>query len=244
LGKLSDPLAFFGRGSGLPTKTQLSAWHDQVRDRALTTLLIVQCLLIFVAVPIAPLGIIASRLIEDIVAIVFAILVVFISRGLAATLIASVAVIFALAGSLLHWLMQSTEIKILAHAGSLGASIVVAYVVGRAVFGPGKVTGHRVRGAIVLYLDFGMIFATGYRVLWDLSPGSLSGLSAASEHSQVASTILYFSFVTLSSLGFGDIIPIHPIARSLANLEGIIGQLYPATLLARLITLELETSRR
>jgi hypothetical protein len=43
-----------------------------------------------------------------------------------------------------------------------------------------------------------------------------------------------FSFVTLTSTGYGDIVPMHPIARSLANLEAIIGQLYPATLLARL----------
>jgi hypothetical protein len=50
---------------------------------------------------------------------------------------------------------------------------------------------------------------------------------------------MYFSFVTLTTIGYGDITPIHPFARSLANLEGIFGQLYPATLLARLITLEL-----
>jgi hypothetical protein len=51
--------------------------------------------------------------------------------------------------------------------------------------------------------------------------------------------ILYFSFVTLTSTGFGDIAPVHPVARMLANLEGIIGQFYPATMIARLITLEL-----
>jgi Ion channel len=56
----------------------------------------------------------------------------------------------------------------------------------------------------------------------------------------VTANLIYFSFVTLTSTGYGDIVPIHPIARSLANLEAIIGQLYPATLLARLVTLELE----
>jgi len=54
---------------------------------------------------------------------------------------------------------------------------------------------------------------------------------------------VYFSFVTLTSVGYGDIIPLHPVARSLANVEAIIGQLYPATLLARLVTLELESRR-
>ena len=59
----------------------------------------------------------------------------------------------------------------------------------------------------------------------------------------MASNLVYFSFVTLTSVGYGDIIPLHPVARSLANVEAIIGQLYPATLLARLVTLELESRR-
>ena len=57
---------------------------------------------------------------------------------------------------------------------------------------------------------------------------------------RLTANLIYFSFVTLTSTGYGDIVPMHPIARSLANLEAIIGQLYPATLLARLVTLELE----
>jgi voltage-gated potassium channel Kch len=52
---------------------------------------------------------------------------------------------------------------------------------------------------------------------------------------------IYFSFVTLTTTGYGDIVPLHPYARSLANIEAVIGQLYPATLLARLVTLELKS---
>jgi hypothetical protein len=55
--------------------------------------------------------------------------------------------------------------------------------------------------------------------------------------------MLYFSFTTITSTGFGDIVPVHPLARSLANLEAIVGQLYPATLLARVVTLELQFRR-
>jgi hypothetical protein len=56
--------------------------------------------------------------------------------------------------------------------------------------------------------------------------------------------LVYFSFVTLTTIGYGDIAPVHPVARSLCNLEGVIGQLYPATLLAGLVTLELEDRRK
>jgi hypothetical protein len=62
--------------------------------------------------------------------------------------------------------------------------------------------------------------------------------------SKAYGSILYFSFVTLTSVGYGDIVPVHPFARTLSNLEAILGQLFPATLLARLITLELERHRR
>jgi Ion channel len=55
----------------------------------------------------------------------------------------------------------------------------------------------------------------------------------------LANSVFYLSFVTLTSTGYGDIVPVHPIARTLCILEAVIGQLYPATLLARIVTLEM-----
>ncbi len=55
--------------------------------------------------------------------------------------------------------------------------------------------------------------------------------------------MLYFSLSTLTTTGFGDIVPIHPFVRSMANLEAVIGQLYPATLLARLVSLHVATKQ-
>jgi Ion channel len=53
----------------------------------------------------------------------------------------------------------------------------------------------------------------------------------------------YFSFTTLTTLGFGDILPVSPLARSLAMLEGLVGQLFPVILIARLVAMELEYQR-
>ncbi len=115
---------------------------------------------------------------------------------------------------------------------------------GRAVLAPGEITRHRILGAIVLYLNFGMIFATGYRWIWESSANALSGIPAGTDAGSETGTILYFSFVTLTTIGYGDIVPINPFARSLCSLEGIIGVLYPATLLARLVSLQLATRNR
>jgi Ion channel len=56
--------------------------------------------------------------------------------------------------------------------------------------------------------------------------------------------MMYFSLTTLTTTGYGDIAPLNPFARSLANLEAIIGQLYLAITIARLVTLQLEDRRR
>jgi len=47
----------------------------------------------------------------------------------------------------------------------------------------------------------------------------------------------YYSFITLTTTGYGDIIPVHPVTRTLAMLEALVGQLYPAITLARLVSL-------
>ena len=57
------------------------------------------------------------------------------------------------------------------------------------------------------------------------------------------SQMVYFSLSTLTTTGYGDIVPVYPFARSLANLESLLGQLFPAIFLARLVTLEVADRR-
>jgi hypothetical protein len=72
-----------------------------------------------------------------------------------------------------------------------------------------------------------------------LAPNAFNGMTV-SDSPALASTMVYFSFGTLTTAGSSDIAPLHPIARSLWKLKAMIGQHYPATLLARLVTLETE----
>jgi len=116
--------------------------------------------------------------------------------------------------------------------------LVTAWVVARAVFGPGRITYHRVVGSILLYLPIGFVFVALYTLVSVLAPGSFTGLKV---HDGVSlpPDLVYFSFATLTTVGYGDLAPLHPFARSLSSLEAIVGQLYPATLVARMVSLEL-----
>ena len=116
-------------------------------------------------------------------------------------------------------------------------SITLGAVVGRAVFAPGAINYHRIVGAVLLYLLIALAFVALFVFVGVLVPKAFSGL-VLEDNASFASSAIYFSFVTLTTVGYGDIVPVHPIARSLCNLEAICGQLYPATLLARIVTLE------
>ena len=123
-------------------------------------------------------------------------------------------------------------------AAWLGISISFGVVVAEAVFGGGRITYHRIIGAILLYLLIALAFATLYIFVGLLLPEAFKGITFADDWG-VGSAAIYLSLVTLTSTGYGDIVAVHPIARSLCNIESIVGQLFPATLLARLVTLEL-----
>ena len=114
------------------------------------------------------------------------------------------------------------------------------------VYQEGHVTRHRIRGAVAAYLLIAMAFAFGYFLIEFLSPGAFhfpeSGPRLV-DLRMLATTFNYFSISTLTTLGYGDVTPVHPFARSLAMMEALIGQLYPATLIARLVTLHIATGR-
>jgi hypothetical protein len=122
----------------------------------------------------------------------------------------------------------------------VGMIIVVLWQVYR----EGPVTGHRVRGAIAAYLLMAILFAYIYIFVAAVVPGSFQLPAWVTEAGpDRAEVFFYFSMVALTTTGFGDITPIHPLARSLVMFEALIGQLYPAILIARLVTLELEDRR-
>ena len=94
-----------------------------------------------------------------------------------------------------------------------------------------NISADLIYGAIDVYLLVGLAFAAVYRVQVLLVPGAIDGLSAASNLGDT----LYFSAITLTTLGYGDIAPVSDGARMLAFCEALFGQLYIAVLLAKLV---------
>src|SRR5437588_10754599 len=97
---------------------------------------------------------------------------------------------------------------------------------------------------MVLYLSLATIFASAYGLIWELSPGAFANVFAQVGGPEEVGTMLYFSLTTLTTTGYGDIVAVDPFARSLANLEAVLGQFYLAITVARLVTLELQDRRR
>ena len=112
-------------------------------------------------------------------------------------------------------------------------------MIAHAVYAPGRITFHRLQGAVVIYLSLTTIFASAYSLIREFSPGAFANLAAHMSSPEEVATMLYFSLATLTTTGYGAIVPLDPFARSLANLESVIEPFYLAITVARLVTLEL-----
>jgi hypothetical protein len=117
-------------------------------------------------------------------------------------------------------------------------------VVAHAVYAPGRITFHRLQGAVVIYLSLATLFAAVYGLIWELSPDAFLNLVAPEGDPKEVAVMLYFSLTTLTTTGYGDIVAVDPFARSVANLESVLGQFFLAITVARLVTMELADHRR
>ncbi len=216
------------------TFPRFKVWQDALREPCLSVLLVMQFLFIFFVVPLTSEGTL-SRLVVDVFQLALALVSAFVVSGFGAT---RLTIILGFALTLATSIFTAVDpTRLLHYLGLFLFTSAVSFGVGKAVFSDGKVTHHRVQGAVVIYLNLSLIFATVFSFLYRFSPGSFS--QVASQPRLQFGQFLYYSLTTLTTTGYGDIVPLHPLARSMSNLESVLGQIFLATLLARLVNLQL-----
>lgn len=131
-------------------------------------------------------------------------------------------------------LLAFDAVAVMATSAAFGALLIAR------VLRDGRINIHRILAACGTFLLLGLAFAQAYKLLALFVPEAFAMGGVPVDEATMHYRFTYFSFVTLTSTGYGDITPIHPYSRSLAAFEAITGQLYLAVLIARLVGLEME----
>lgn len=134
-------------------------------------------------------------------------------------------------------------IGVLRTSVTLVAVLWMCWLVLQHVFRGGRITKARLQGAIAVYLLLAVAFGEAYWLILQLRPDAFHFDQAPAAMGGTRSSLFYFSLTTLTTLGYGDILPLKPVVRSLATMEGLIGQLYPAVLIGRLVSLQITATQ-
>ncbi len=131
-------------------------------------------------------------------------------------------------------ILEVTDLHYVQICIMLGFFVLTAWLAARQVLFTGSIDANKVIGAVCIFLLLGIIWAMLYLLVAGAAPASFNGLDAAKWYDNFPH-LAYFSFVSLTTLGYGDITPALPVARFLAYLEAIAGQLYIAIVVASLV---------
>ncbi len=140
----------------------------------------------------------------------------------------------------------------------VGASIIISqylvffgyimFMLGRYLLETEKVSANMIFASMCLYFLIGLVWTFVYYWIELSTPGSFTNLpeipDSVSREWFLLSHFAYYSSVTLSTLGYGDVAPLTRVARSWATMEAIIGQFYLAVVVARLVGLHVSTKRK
>ncbi|POY37957.1 hypothetical protein C3K47_05385 [Solitalea longa] len=215
-------------------------------DRSFSVVLVLLCIVIFLLSPLKSIGVpYADTLLELFLTVLLISGVFAVSERRAVRYPAVIIGVFSFVIKWLNTLNYDQDLTRLDLLLSMVYFTGLLIVILKRVLGEGKISVNRIEGAISAYLIIAILFSFSFRIVYSYIPNAFL-LHFSTEHlwvEDIAGHFTYFSFVTLTTTGYGDITPLHPFARSLAMLEGLIGQLYPAVLIARLVSMEIEARK-
>ncbi|UOK43218.1 MULTISPECIES: potassium channel family protein [Flavobacterium] len=119
---------------------------------------------------------------------------------------------------------------------SIAALLLLIILVLIKVFEPGPVTIFRVVGSVVVYMLMANLWSIIYLYIFQDIEGAFQITLPPFERNSLEANFLYFSYITITTTGYGEILPLHPIARSMVQMEAIFGVLYPVILIGRLVS--------
>ena len=232
------------RAERLRRSTQAIAWL-RTSDWSLTILLAFLGVSVFIVRPLASLGY-DERLIASLVfsfVLISGVITVSQSRVMALVFGAVAVVTVAV-----HWarfaIYGPSWIPIDATCSMIAIGMLMVIVLLH-VFREGPITIHRIQGAVAVYLLAAIMFAAAYTLTDFAIANAFQGVPPIDQmHNDPAQRFVYFSFITLTTVGYGDVTPVAPVACSLAMLEALLGQLFPAILIARLVSMEMYYRQR
>ncbi len=217
---------------------ELTESRKRFRYISMSLMLAVQLLIIFGIGPLLSLGIEISPMFAGSILLTFIFVVILAEPKLVPTILVVGALLFDAAATWLFYFSTSSNAVFWVDGiGSLLSILGLSWIVGHVVFSSGRIDGYRIIGVIILYLNVALLFEVLYRMVEGLIPDAFVGLEPDLDRTRSVYEFMYFSITTLTTVGYGDISPVHPIARSLTNLQGLFGQLYPAIIIARVMTL-------
>jgi len=201
--------------------------------------LLVSLLLLFVLRPFME-GLMGMRLLMDaFVTFVLIAGVYAVSEKKSVFIIALTLALFTLAGSWSFHFLESPALQLLSEVAGAGFFAFTAITLMPYLFKARDITSDTIIGAICAYFLTGLMWAYVYAILEFLHPGTFYSSQALSLSTQ---SLVYYSFVTITTLGYGDITPLTIQAQSLSLLEALFGQIYLAVVIARLVGIHITQS--
>lgn len=208
--------------------TRLARWQDGVREPCLGILLLGQLLLLFVMAPLSSAYPFFYDVVNGTQLLLLAISYFVLPRGSKTRLLIVVCFVP------MFWVLVAGSNQYIGLALRMFVTLSITVAVAQMVFRAKRVSRHQLFGAVVVYLNLALLFMGSYVILDKSLPAAFTTSNQVPLH---AGELLYFSLTTLTSTGYGDIVPVHPLTRSLANLEAVAGQLFLAVLLGRLVSM-------
>lgn len=225
-----------------------SGWNTlRAALRARHLYLLLGFLVLWVVAPFLPEQIVGVVIHDILAAVILVFAVVAVSHRKPFLIVASLLAVIAMLAKGAYQINKPGWLSVLGD-GSNGLFCVFAtvFILYDVLLGE-RVDFNKICGAICVYFLIGAIWSSAFLVLEAVAPGSFTVAGGNASPGTIGtiheSSLRYHSFITLTTVGYGDIVPVSRAARSLCSLEALVGQLYLAVLVARLVRLPIAGSQ-